>query len=190
MKKGSSKKFLSAAYSVTLVGIMAATVECGKLVFASLPNIEVVTLLLAIYGFVFGWLGVLASLVFVCIEPLIWGFGTWMISYFIYWPLVPLVFMLLRATRVKNRFVFASVAVVMTALFGVITSLVDVGLFMGMFDRFFYRFAILYARGIPFYVTQIACNAVLFVTVFPFLSKKLVHSFSRIKPKGGRNKRR
>jgi len=167
-----------AAYSVALVGIMAATLECGKLALASVPNVEVVTLLLAIYGYVFGWLGVLSAVVFVCIEPLVWGFGSWIVSYFIYWPLVAFVFMLLRATRVKNRFLFAAIAVVMTIFFGVLTSLVDVGIFMGRFDRFFYRFGIYYLRGIPFYVTQIICNAVLFVTVFPFLSRKLSRYFT------------
>jgi len=177
MKKRSNKA-VSAAYSVALVGIMAATVECGKLALASIPNVEVVTLLLAIYGYVFGWLGVVSAVVFVCIEPIIWGFGSWVVSYFIYWPAVALVFMLLRATRVKNRFVLASIAVIMTVFFGVLTSLVDVGLFMGRFDRFFYRFGIYYMRGIPFYVTQVVCNAVLFVTVFPFLSRKLSKHFS------------
>ena len=39
-----------AARVVALVGIMAATLECGKLVLSFLPNIEVVTLLCALYG--------------------------------------------------------------------------------------------------------------------------------------------
>lgn len=162
-----------AARKVALVGIMAATVECGKLVLASIPNVEVVTLLLALYGYVFGWLGIAAAAVFVCIEPLVWGFGTWVISYFIYWPLVALVFMLLRRVGVKSRFILAPIAVIMTVFFGVLTSLVDVGLFSGSYDRFFVRFSIYYVRGLPFYVTQTVCNAVLFLTVFPFLSKKL-----------------
>lgn len=166
-------KATSVAYKVALVGIMAAIVECGKLVLASLPNIEVVTILLAVFSYVFGPLGILAAVVFVFIEPVIWGFGTWMISYFIYWPLVALIFALLGRTRVKNRFVFTGVAVLLTVFFGVLTSLVDVGIFMGRFDNFFYRFSILYLRGIPFYLSHIACNAVLFPLLFPFLSSKL-----------------
>ena len=59
------------ARAVALVGVMAATMECGKLVLSFLPNVEIVTLLHAIYGFAFGWLGVAASVVFVCIEPMI-----------------------------------------------------------------------------------------------------------------------
>lgn len=170
---------MSAAQKVALVGIMAATVECGKLVLAAIPNVEVVTLLLAIYGYSFGWLGILAAVVFVCIEPVIWGFGSWMVSYFIYWPLVAFIFLMLGRARVKNRFVLALIAVGLSAFFGVLTSLVDVGLFMGRFDNFAYRFTVLYMRGISFYLTQIICNAILFLTVFPFLSKKILRLVKR-----------
>ena len=138
MKKRSKNK-MSAAQKVALVGIMAAAVECAKLALAAIPNVEIVTLLLALFGYSFGYLGVLAAAVFVCIEPVIWGFGSWMVSYFIYWPLVALVFLLLNRARVKNRFVLAGVAVLLTVFFGVLTSLVDVGLFMGRFDNFFYN---------------------------------------------------
>ena len=167
------KNKLSPARALALVGISAATVECGKLVLASLPNIEVVTLLLALYGYCFGALGILAAVVFVCIEPLIWGFGPWVVSYIIYWPLVALVFWLLRAAGVKNRWLITAVAVLLTLFFGVFSSLVDVGLFTGFYDKFFERFAIYYTRGFPFYAVEVGCNAVLFPLLFPFLSEKL-----------------
>jgi hypothetical protein len=153
---------------------MAATVECGKLALSALPNIEVVTLLLALYSYVFGWMGIAAAVVFVAIEPLIYGFGSWVIGYFIYWPLLSLLFFALGRIRVKRRFVITAAAVLMTFIFGVLTSLVDVGLFSGSFDNFLYRLGIYYLRGIPFYLLQIVCNFVLFLTVFRFLSNKLL----------------
>ena len=171
MKKNALTK--SAAQSTALVGIMAATVECAKLALASIPNVEVVTLLTALYAYVFGALGIIATVIFVCIEPLIWGFGSWMVSYFIHWPLVAIIFLFLGRMRVKNRFILTGVAVLLTAWFGVLTSLVDVGLFTGYLDNFAFRFSILYMRGIPFYVTQVVCNAILFPLLFPFLAKKL-----------------
>lgn len=166
-------KRLSPARALALVGISAATVECAKLVLASLPNVEVVTLLLALYGYCFGALGVMAAVVFVCIEPIVWGVGPWFVTYLIYWPLVALVFWLLRAVRVKNRWIITGVAVILTVFFGVFSSLVDVGLFTGFFDKFFERFAVYYARGAVFYAIEIGCNAVLFPVLFPFLSAKL-----------------
>ena len=166
-------KRLSPARALALVGISAATVECAKLVLASLPNVEVVTLLLALYGYCFGALGVMAAVVFVCIEPIVWGVGPWFVTYLIYWPLVALVFWLLRAVRVKNRWIITGVAVILTVFFGVFSSLVDVGLFTGFYENFFERFAIYYVRGIVFYAVQIGCNAVLFPLLFLFLAGKL-----------------
>ena len=168
-----SSKRTSPARIIALIGIMAATVECGKLALSFLPNIEVVTILLALYGYVFGIYGVVAAVVFVSIEPIIYGFGTWIVSYYIYWPIVAAVFMLLSKIRVKNRFIITGVAVFLTALFGVLTSLVDIGLFSGFFENFWYRFGIYYLRGAPFYAAQLTCNLILFLTLFKFFAAKL-----------------
>lgn len=165
---------VSPAGAIAFVGISAATVECAKLALAALPNVEVVTLLLALYGYVFGLWGVLSAVVFVSIEPLIYGFGTWVASYLIYWPLVALVFALLGRLRVRGRIKITAVAVLLTVFFGVLSSLIDVGLLSGFFDNFLYRFGIYYARGIIFYAIQIACNAVLFFFLFDFLRDKLL----------------
>ena len=158
---------------LVLIGLMAATLEVGKFVLSFLPNVEVVTLFCALFGYVFGGAGVIATFVFIAIEPLIYGFGTWIISYCLYWPMVAIIFMLLGRANVRNRVILTGIAVLLTAWFGILTSLVDVGLFSGYFDRFFYRFGIYYIRGISFYVTQIICNAVLFPLLFRPLSTLL-----------------
>ncbi len=167
------KKRGSAARIIALVGIMAATLECAKLALSFLPNIEVVTLLLALYGYTFGIYGVASALVFVSIEPIIYGFGTWVVSYYLYWPLVALVFMFLSKIRVKNRFMLTGVALLLTMWFGVLTTLVDIGLLSGFFDNFWYRFGVYYLRGIPFYIAQLVSNAVLFPLLFKYIVKKL-----------------
>ena len=169
----------SLAKSLALVGVTAASVECVKLALAFLPNIELVSFFLALYSYVFGWLGVATALVFVCIEPLIYGVGTWVVSYFIYWPLLALCFCLLGKARIKNRWIITAVAVVMTFLFGIISSFVDLGLFSGYFDNFFARFAVYYARGVVFYALQIGCNAIVFPMLFPTLQGKLSQLYLR-----------
>ena len=168
-----SKKHFFSAKALALVGIMAATVECGKLALSFLPNIEVVTILLALFGYVFGWYGVAAAVVFVCIEPLIWGIGGWVVTYIIYWPLVAIVFMLLPRLKVKNRWIITLVAVLMTVSFGFISSVVDVIFYLGINRHFFSNLLIYYARGIVFYIVQIVCNATLFITLFNYLEGKL-----------------
>ena len=166
------------ARSIALVGIMAATLECGKLALSFLPNIEVVTILCALYGYVFGIYGIIATAVFVCIEPLIYGFGSWIITYFIYWPLVAFVFMLLRKKGVKSRLWLTVIAVVLTVGFGVISSIIDAAFYLGINKNYLSNLVLYYVRGIVFYIVQIACNAVLFPTLFLFLVDKL----EKIKP--------
>lgn len=173
MQRVKGKKVFSATKTIALVGMMAATVECIKLALAAIPNVEGVSLLIALYSFVFGWAGIVASVVFVCIEPMIWGFGTWFVSYLIYWPLLALLFFILGRLRIKNRFIVTSVAVFMTFFFGILTSLADIGLFSGSFDSFFYRFGVYYARGMVFYAVHIVSNLVIFLLVFTPLRKIL-----------------
>ena len=173
MKKISSKLGITSAKNIALVGIMAATLECGKLALSFLPNVEVVTLLLAVYGYTFGYLGVLSAFVFVFIEPLIYGFGPWVVSYFIYWPLVALVFCLLGRKKLRSRIVITAVAVGLTVFFGILTSVVDVALYLGVNSYFFSNLVLYYIRGIVFYSVEVACNAVLFPLLFEFLVRRL-----------------
>ncbi len=167
-------------FHVALVGMLAATIEVSKLALAFLPNVEVVTLLCALYSYVFGWVGVAATIVFVTIEPLVWGVETWIVSYILYWPFVALAFLLLGRVRVRNRVLLTAVALLFTLWFGVLTSLIDIGLLSGAYDRFFYRFSIYYARGIPYYAIQLACNAVAFPLLFRPLADVLQKLRSRM----------
>ena len=173
MKKMSGKLGITSAKTIALVGIMAATVECGKLALSFLPNIEVVTLLLAVYGYVFGYLGVFAAFVFVSFEPLIYGFGPWVVSYFIYWPLVAFVFCILGRKKIHSRIISTSFAVGLTVFFGILSSAVDVALYLGVNSYYFSNLALYYVRGIVFCSVQIVCNAVLFPLLFEFLVRKL-----------------
>ena len=162
---------------VVLVALLAATLSCAKLALSFLPNVEIVTLLCALYGYVFGVAGIVAAVVFVTLEPLLYGFGTWIISYYLYWPLVAFVFFCLGRVKLKSRVILTAVALLLTAFFGVLSSFVDVGLFSGSYDRLFYRFGIYYLRGLPFYAIQLACNAV----IFPLLFHPMANALERMK---------
>lgn len=170
---GKNIKYKSQAKAIALVGIAAAVLECAKLALAFLPNVEVVTLLVALFGYVLGPLGVLAAFVFVCIEPLIYGFNTWVITYFIYWPILAFAFMMLGRRKVKNRWLLTAIAIGFTFFFGVLSSVIDTALYLGLNENYFLNLTIYYARGAVFYIVQIACNAALFPLLFNFLADKL-----------------
>ena len=159
-------KIKYSAKSIALIGIMAATLTGGKMALSFLPNIEIVTLLCALYGYVFGPLGLVAVFIFVLCEMLIWGFGTWVVAYIIYWPLVCCVFFALGKFKIENRVILTVIAAILTAFFGAFTSLIDIGLFMGQYDMFWYRFSVYYMRGIVYYIIHIVCNIACFLFVF------------------------
>lgn len=166
---------ISAMYAGLLVG--------GKAALSAIPNVEIVTLLIALCAYCWG-LGVALPAVgaFIVVETMFYGFNTWVISYVIHWNAVAVAFWLISLVKTKNnvlKAVLATVlAVVVTALFGVVTSLVDtlIGFvpkkgFFVVWDNFFVRFGAVYARGVAFYVTQIVCNIALFAAAFVPLNK-------------------
>lgn len=184
---------LQAAY----IAVCAATLTAGKAALAAIPNVEVVSLLLGVYGYVFNLAGVLSSLVFCAVEVLIWGVGSWVVLYFIYWPALAVLFAVFGRLKIKNKIVITLTACVMTTLFGVLSSLIDTGLFTGFHENFWRRFAVLYVRGGAFYLTQIICNAVAFTLLFPPLCALLrriapakLTRFKRKKPQTGAEKMR
>jgi hypothetical protein len=115
----------------------------------------------------------MATVVFVCIDHLIYGFGHWVVTYLIYWPLLAIVFMILGKSGVKSRIVLTVVAVAMTMGFGLLSSVVDCVFYFNLGKNFLKNLILYYSRGAIFYVVQIGCNLVLFLTVFRFLSSKI-----------------
>jgi hypothetical protein len=158
---------------------MAATIEAGKWALATIPNVEVVTLFCALYGYVFGWMGMAATLIFVWMESMIWGFNTWVIEYIIHWSAVCGFFWLLGKMRVKNRIILTAVAVILTIAFGVQSSIIDVlvymkgGRLLTKTTNFAKRFSIYYMRGIWFYVAEVVTNLIVFPILFRPLQKLL-----------------
>lgn len=162
-------------YSVTkkiaLTALISATLTVVKFALSFIPNVEGVTVLIAVFTSVFGLsVSLCAVLIFVLNETLIYGMGLWVISYFIYWPLLVIVFSALKFFKMRDLY-YKITAVIMTVFFGVLTSLVDTGLFTGFYDNFFARFAIIYVRGIVFYSVHIVCNIFVFVFLFSPLKK-------------------
>lgn len=170
-ENGRAKIF--SARAIALVGIMAATMECGKLALSFLPNIEVVTLLCALYGYVFGIYGVVAAAIFVCIEPLIYGFGSWLITYFLYWPAVAFIFALFGKAKIRGRVISCLIAVGLTFSFGIISSVVDAAFLIGLNSSYFKALPIFYLRGVVFYAVHIVSNAAIFLVLYPPLLKRL-----------------
>ncbi len=182
-------------FDITFTATITALMIVGKWALAGVANIEIVTLLIAVFASIWAvpW-ALIASVVFVTVESLLWGFGTWSISYILYWPLVAGMFCLLgkhlRAVNLpplRTTIYGTILAVVLTAIFGVITSLVDVmigyssndGIWLSL-DDVWSRFAIMYARGIVYFVIHIVSNCVLFATAYYALCRAMHGMHTRL----------
>ena len=165
------------ALKLCVTAMFAAVLVAGKEALAFLPNIEVVTIFIALCAYVWGLsVAIPAVLVFIAVDMAIWGIITWVISYLIHWNFVALCFRFLALLKMKNRVLTSVVvslsAIIITLLFGVLTSAVDTlvgftgkGFFLDT-EMIFARFVTMYVSGIPFYATQIVCNAFLFAVAF------------------------
>ena len=163
---------------------MTALLVVGKWSLNSLANIEVVTLLCALFGYTFGFAALIPSTLFYLEETLAWGVHTWVLCYLIHWNLIVVIFAFLGAKKRKDEILppfkaFVDVilptiiAVTITFLFGVNTSFVDAvyACVNSSFDRFFTYFGIIYSRGFILFIVHITCNLVTFSTLFYPLSK-------------------
>ena len=156
---------------------MAALLIVGKWALNLIPNVEVVTLFCALFGYTFGFVAIIPTCIFCLEETLVYGIHTWVIDYFVHWNVIVVAFTLLGKMRhepmKKIEYVLPVVcAVVLTAIYGVFTSAVDAvfACIYSEWGKFFYYFGVIYVRGIYLYVIHVVCNLVLFTVAFYPLS--------------------
>ena len=94
-ERGNGRRLRPVRY-IALAGVYAALLTGGKEALAAIPNVEVVTLLCALGGYALGAVALASIAAFVTVEGAIYGFGSWIISYYVHWPLVCAAFMLIR----------------------------------------------------------------------------------------------
>jgi phosphate starvation-inducible membrane PsiE len=160
---------VSAALRITQSAVIAAMLLAGKFALSGIPNVEIVTVIIAVAAFCFPPTVTLSAvLVFCTVEWLLYGFGDWVVSYYIYWSLLALVFMPLKLFKnpIVRTAIAAVIAVVMSALFGVLTSAVHVLFYTKFTSDFWLYFFGYYTGGAVFYITQIVSNAVIVPALF------------------------
>ncbi|QEH62259.1 energy-coupling factor transport system substrate-specific component [Spiroplasma chinense] len=120
-----SKNF-SHAYSIALVAMYASMVFATKTMIAFIPNVEVTTLLLSFSVIIFNyWKALLITIVFCTLDVLMWGFGTWYITYLILWPTLITMIFILRKTKTLNWFTFVLINTLFGFMFGTLDATVN-----------------------------------------------------------------
>ena len=118
MKNLCENKRASVATRLAVLGVLTALLEAVKWALNVLPNVELVTLFCALYGFCFGPISVVSVALFVVIETLWWGVHTWVLEYFIHFPLICLTFALFKKLGINKLWVFVGFAVIITVAVG------------------------------------------------------------------------
>ncbi len=154
---------------LVLIALLGASLNAFKFVLMYIPNIEVVTLLIVTYTYVFGLgTGFFATMLFCTLEGFLWGFNpTWLSAYYIHWGLLSLVTYLLKLLKIKNAIIVAFVTALVTALFGLQSTFMYY-LFGGGIGKsgWIDRYMATYISGALFYITQTVSNFVILLLAF------------------------
>ncbi len=180
MQNKNKKTARLATLFVVRVAFMSALLTALKFALSFVPNVEVVTLLILVYGSCFGLIYALpATLIFCAVEIAVYGVGSWTILYFVYWPLLSLFSSLfLKGKRVWLALIFAIVG---SVLFGVLSAVCDTLLALPNLteqdvSKYFVAY---YLRGLTFDGIHIGTN----VAVVLLLYKPLCVACAKVMPR-------
>lgn len=150
---------------------MAVLAMLGALTFAlkvammALPNIHPVALFMIAGTIYYGWRMLYATLVYVMLEGLVYGFGIWWLSYLYIWPLLVCITMLFRG--VQGRLFWAAVAAVFGLCFGALCAIPYL-ITGGWSAAFAY-----WVNGIPFDLLHCGGNFAMVFALLPTLLRAL-----------------
>ena len=150
--------------------MLAALTFGAKVAMSYLPNIEPVSLMVMVFGVVFGWKALFPVYVYVAAEILFYGLGTWNINYLYIWIILAVSAILLR--KMQHPVAWAMLSGVFGLLFGALCAPVDV--FIGGWGYAVTK----WVSGIPFDLAHCAGNFVIGLLLFvPLrtLVEKLYH---------------
>lgn len=158
---------------VTLFGILGALTFGAKYVMSGLPNIEPVTLMVMVFGAVFGWKALYPVCLYVLMEFLFFGLGTWNFMYLYIW-LIPMA--LARLMRnMEHPLGWAVLSGAFGLLFGLLCMPVDM-----IIGGFSYALA-KWVSGIPFDITHCIGNFVIALILFMPLRKLTARLYAQMK---------
>jgi len=106
---------------IARIALMTAMIEVAKIALQSIPNVELVTFLFIIFTIWFGKETYIVSFLFVGMECLIWGMGTWVFMYLYIWPV--LITVTRRMPRRDSPLPYSIAAGIFGLLFGALSAL-------------------------------------------------------------------
>ena len=156
-----------------LFGILAALTFALKVVMAPLPNIEPVSLLIMVYAAVFGLKALYPTYIYVVMEILYYGLGTWNFCYLYVWGILAVAAWALR--KMEHPLGWAILSGVFGLLFGALCGIVDI--FIGGLGYAARK----WVSGIPFDIAHCAGNFCIALILFRPLRQLLDRLYRKIR---------
>lgn len=155
--------------SLILYSLLGAILFVSQVTLSFLPNVEMVSFLIIIYSLLYGKNSQIPIIIFNMLMGLVYGFGPWIIGYFILWALLSLITILLCKFLIEKYLVLAIFSAIYGLLFGFLYSI----------PYFFIdpSYAIAYwISGLPYDIVHMVSNYFIMLTlgkIFYNLIKKL-----------------
>jgi energy-coupling factor transport system substrate-specific component len=167
-------KILSSAKELANIALMSALLLSGQLALSQIGGIEIVTVLLLCYSYVYGAKrGICVALIFCLLRNFIYGFYvTVIILYFIYYPLFAL-FWGTVGKRFTNIGAITLIATLCTLIFSCLDNLITpIFYFVSPTTPWNFRATYLYwIASAPFALTQCVSTVVTVALLFKPLTK-------------------
>lgn len=143
---------------ITLFGILGAMTFAAKYVMSGLPNIEPVTLMVMVFGAVFGRKAVYPVYLYVVMELLFFGLGSWNFMYLYIWAVPMVLAWVLKG--MEQPLGWAVLSGAFGLLFGALCMPVDMVIGGGSYAL------TKWVSGIPFDITHCTGNFVIALVLF------------------------
>lgn len=157
---------------IALFGVLGAMTFGAKFVMSYLPNIEPVSLFVMVMAVVMGVKALYPIYVYVALEILVYGLGTWNFNYLYIWGILFLVSYGLR--QIRNPLAWAMLSGVFGLFFGLLCAPVD--MFIGGFSYAVAK----WVSGIGFDLLHCAGNFIIALVLFAPLRKIMTGLYQRI----------
>ena len=139
-----------------LISFLSVGLLVAQFALASLPNVELVSLLFILYSLFLPLSSTLiVSLLFTLLQMLLWGMGDWVIGYMWIWPVWVILIYLFKPLNKKNPERWALLSGIWGLFFGFLFS-VHHGVLYGFSTMIAY-----YIRGISFDIIHAVSNYIL-----------------------------
>ena len=154
---------------MTLFSVLGALTFAAKYVMAFLPNIEPVSLCVMLYAVTFGVKALYPIYLYVLMELLFYGLGTWNVMYLYIWPMLGLIAYAFR--KMEHPLGWAILSGSFGLLFGALCMPVDI-LVGGIAFA-----ASKWASGIPFDIAHCIGNFIISIVLFNPMRKLMTRLY-------------